>query len=255
MRTAFISDLHGNLEALRAVLADIESRDADRILCLGDTVNYGPNPAECLAIVRRLDGTLLGNHEEAVLKEPVGFNPVASAAARWTRSVLEPGFASGRPKWELWTFMGRLPVRHEEGEMLLVHAAPQSPTDEYLLPSDVDPVLGKLSDRLKAAFELVTRVCFVGHTHLPGVFLESGEFLTPADLGGGHRVRDDVKAIYNVGSVGQPRDRDPRACYATYDGEAVRYHRVPYDAEATCAKVRAIRRLPDWCGERLLAGR
>ncbi len=254
MKTALVSDIHSNLEALRAVMADVESRDVDRVLCLGDVINYGPNPVECLRIVRKLDGTLMGNHEEAVLRQPLGFNKAAAEAAVWTRSVLRPGFFSDGGKSANWSFIETLPLRREEPSILFVHASPRAPTSEYLLPSDADPFLGEQSPKLTECFELIEHLCFVGHTHLPGVFLESCGFATPEDMGGELRVPNDKKLIINVGSVGQPRDRNPKACYVTYDGEVARYHRIAYDVETTCSKVKAVNGLPDWCGTRLLTG-
>jgi len=254
MKTAFISDLHGNLEAVSAVMADIESREADRVMCLGDVVNYGPDPVKCLRIVRKLELVLLGNHEEAVLHGPVGMNAVAAEAAGWTRSVLEPGFFSDGAKWANWQFIQGLPARHDEDSIVLVHGSPRAPTNEYLLPFDAEHTLGEPSARLKESFDMIERFCFVGHTHLPGVFMEQGVFATPAELDGELRIPKDGKLIVNVGSVGQPRDRDRRACYATFDGDVLRYHRVEYDAETTCAKVKAAKGLPDWCGDRLLTG-
>lgn len=254
MKTALVSDIHSNLEALLAVLADIESQDVSRTFCLGDIINYGPEPAACLRLVRRLDLTLLGNHEEAMLNRPFGFNPTAAEAAAWTRAALRPNFLSDGSKWANWEFMSDLPVRHDEDGVLFVHASPRSPTSEYLLPSDAELVLGSPSQKLTECFELTERICFVGHTHLPGVFRESGGFATPADLGGELRVPDGEKIIVNIGSVGQPRDHDPRACYVTFDGEVIRFRRVVYDAETTYAKVKAARGLPEWCGRRLLEG-
>ena len=254
MKTAFISDLHSNIEALQAVLADIEPRGVDRIICLGDVVNYGPDPAECLKIVRRLDLSLMGNHEEAVLHTPVGFNPIAAEAAAWTRSVLEPGLRAGAEKKANWEFMASRPLKHEEDGVLLVHASPREPTGEYLLPSDADLLLGEMSEKLAGCFELVERVCFVGHTHVPGVFTQGGDFLAPDEINGEYRLRNDAKVICNVGSVGQPRDRIRDACYVVFDGELIQYHRAPYDAETTCEKVKGIKGLPDRCGMRLLKG-
>ncbi|MFW6108054.1 MAG: metallophosphoesterase family protein [bacterium] len=254
MITAFVSDIHSNLEALRAVLADVEEQAPDRIVCLGDVVNYGPDPVRCLRIARTFDLVLLGNHEEAVLYEPIGFNVHARDAATWTRKVLEPTIFSDGAKWANWNFIRALPTRSEEDSVYLVHASPRDPTGEYLLPNEADPLLGEPSEKLVNCFEMIDRLCFVGHTHLPGVFREHGPFATPEDLGGEWRVPDDGKAIINVGSVGQPRDRNPDACYAMFDGEVVRYHRVAYDREKTCEKVKAIKGLPDRGGTRLLKG-
>ena len=254
MLTAFVSDIHANLEALESVLADIEQRSPDRVVCLGDVVNYGPDPAACLRGVRSLDLCLMGNHEEAVLGEPIGFNPVAAEAARWTRSVLLPGFLSDGSKSANWAFVSTLRLKHQEDGMLLVHASPRAPTTEYLLPSDADPILGEPSPKLVECFGLVDRVCFVGHTHLPGVFAGPAAFLSAGQLHNEFRVRKGEKAIINVGSVGQPRDRNPKACYATFDGELVQYHRLAYNVRKTRDKVLAAKGLPDWCGLRLLKG-
>jgi diadenosine tetraphosphatase ApaH/serine/threonine PP2A family protein phosphatase len=253
-KTALISDLHANLEALQAVLADIESRDCERILCLGDTINYGPDPVKVLEIVERLDLSLMGNHEEAVLYEPIGFNPQATEASKWTRSVLLPKKISSKERKEHWAFIEGRPYRHEEDSVLLVHASPREPTCEYLLPRDGEMIMGDLPDKLMANFELVKHVCFVGHTHLPGVFTETADFVSPDEIGGEYRVEPGSKAIINVGSTGQPRDHNVDASYAVYDGEVVRFHRVPYDVQTTCDKVKAIKGLPDRGGERLLLG-
>ena len=251
MLTAFVSDIHSNLEALEAVLADIEEQKPDRIICLGDVVNYGPNPVECLRIARRFELTLLGNHEEAVLGQPYGFNPVAAEAAKWTRDILKPGMMSDGSKRANWSFMQSLPLRHTEDGILLVHASPRAPTAEYLLPFDVDPIFG--AEKLTQCFQLVDNICFVGHTHIPGVFYESMRFQYPQEMGNELVVPRDEKIIVNIGSVGQPRDRNTRACYATYDGAVVRWRRVPYEMHKTCAKILKSA-LPPWCAKRLLKG-
>ena len=254
MITALVSDIHSNLEALRAVLADIEERRVDRIVCLGDVINYGPDPVKCLRIVRKMDLCLVGNHEEGVLYEPIGFNPQAVEAAKWTRSVLEPSFLSDGGKWANWEFIRTLPAKHEEDGLLLVHASPRDPTSEYLLPSDGELIMGEIPDKLAQCLNLVERACFVGHTHIPGVFTPSSGYASPGELGGEFRLGPGQKAIINVGSVGQPRDHDVRASYATYDGEVVRFRRVEYDTQTTCAKIKAIKGLPDRGGTRLLKG-
>jgi predicted phosphodiesterase len=254
MLTAFISDIHANLEALTAVMADIEDRSPDRIVCLGDTINYGPDPVECLHVVRTVQFSLLGNHEEAVLAQPIGFNPHAAEAARWTRRQLEPGLFSDGVRWADWQFINSLEPRRRDENVLLVHGSPRDPVGEYLLPNDGERILGDVSDKLVRNFALVDHLCFGGHTHIPGLFAEDDGFRSPADLDGEYRVEAGCKAIVNVGSVGQPRDGIVDACYATFDREVVRWHRIPYDAEVTCEKVKAIDGLPDRGGERLLTG-
>jgi diadenosine tetraphosphatase ApaH/serine/threonine PP2A family protein phosphatase len=253
-KTALISDVHANLEALLAVLADIETRDCERIFCLGDAINYGPDPVRVLELVERLDLMLMGNHEEAVLHEPIGFNPQAAQAAKWTRSVLLPGVLGGQGKRKHWAFIEQRPYRHEEDDVLLVHASPREPTSEYLLPRDGDRLMGEPTEKLAANFQLIKHLCFVGHTHIPGVFTETSEFASPSELESEYRVEPGTKAIINVGSTGQPRDHINQACYVTYDGEVVAFHRVPYDVETTCRKIKAIKGLPDRGGERLLLG-
>lgn len=252
MLTALISDIHANLEALTAVLEDIEKKKPDRIVCLGDVINYGPDPVKCLQMARRWDICLMGNHEEAMLTRPVGFNVIAVEAMKWTKNLIEPHLLSTGAKTANWNFIKNLPLRHVEGDVLLVHASPRQPTTEYILPNDVDMLLG--SDKLEKCFELIDRACFVGHTHLPGAFPIAGGYFHPDELGGEFWFRKGEKAIINVGSVGQPRDRNNKACYATFDGEAVKWYRVEYDFEKTMQKVLNARGLPEWCGKRLLKG-
>jgi len=251
MLTAFVSDIHSNLEALSAVLHDIDEHKPDRIICLGDIVNYGPNPAECLRIARRFDLALLGNHEEAVLGQPYGFNPVAAEAAKWTREALKPTLTSGGCKRANWDFMHSLPLRHTEDGLLLVHASPRAPTTEYLLPFDIDPLFG--SEKLEQCFQLVDKACFVGHTHIPGVFYESMRFQYPHEVNYELPLPRDEKIIVNIGSVGQPRDRDPRASYVLYDGSTVMWRRIPYEKHITYAKILKTA-LPPWCAKRLMKG-
>ena len=200
-----------------------------------------------------MDLALLGNHEEAVLYEPIGFNRWAAESAIWTRSILKPNCLSDGRKWANWEFLKALPLRHSEDGMLLVHASPREPTSEYLLPSDGELILGDASDKLIENLELVERICFVGHTHMPGVFTAAG-FQAPDELGGEFRLPPDAKAIVNVGSVGQPRDHIRDSSYVTYDGEVVRFHRVPYDVQKTCDKIKAIKGLAERNGLRLLHG-
>jgi predicted phosphodiesterase len=254
MLTAFVSDVHANLEALHAVMADIEERNPDRIVCLGDTINYGPNPVECLHTIRKAAFSLLGNHEEAVMGQPIGFNPHAAEAARWTRRQFVPSLFSDGVRWADWRFMRSLEVRRREGTVLLVHGSPRDPVGEYLLPHDGELILGDVSDKMTANFALIDHLCFVGHSHIPGVFVEGDGFTSPSELGHEYRIEDGQKAILNVGSVGQPRDHIVDASYATFDGEVVRWRRIPYDFATTCAKVKAIRGLPDRGGARLLVG-
>jgi diadenosine tetraphosphatase ApaH/serine/threonine PP2A family protein phosphatase len=246
---AVISDIHGNLEAMQAVCADIALKKVQSIFCLGDVVGYGPDPAACLDRAMDFDFTIMGNHDHAVFMEPGGFNTPAENAVFWTRRVLdgEPDEALRRRRWE---FLARMDEYRETDSVLFVHGSPRRPMHEYLFPDEAELSL----QRLMETFDLVKHVCFVGHTHLPGVFTETYEYLTPSQIGHKFTI-GERKAILNVGSVGQPRDLDPRACYVTVDGREVRWHRVPYDHKTTMEKILATSELDEFLANRLAEGR
>jgi predicted phosphodiesterase len=255
--TAIISDIHANLEALRAVLADIDSRGVSRVICLGDIIGYGPDPGPCVDLVReRCEWSLMGNHDFGVLYEPTNFNRAAESAAYWTRDRLdqEPDDQIRRARYE---FLGQLRVRVVETcpdgrtSLLASHGSPRRPINEYIFPEDVD----EAPDKLATIFERVAKVCVVGHTHVPGVFTDEPDFYPPGELTDSmYLFNETEKAIVNVGSVGQPRDMDPRASYVILDERGVRFCRVAYDVEAVVAKIRAIPQLPEQLAERLLRG-
>lgn len=261
MKRAIISDIHGNLEALQAVLSDIDRQKVDQIACLGDIVGYGPNPCECVKLVRdRCQLVLLGNHDQGALFDPDGFNVGAERAIRWTRAQIEHHDAS--PKHaanQLMDFIGELPRTRVEGDFLFVHGSARRPIEEYVFPEDIYNPL-----KMEHIFELVGRYCFQGHTHIPGVFITVPDFLTPETSSGGEEWRHTLpepKAMVNVGSVGQPRDGDPRASYVIVESGApgdevvVRFRRVPYPADVTCRKIHAIADLDNYLGDRLLLGK
>ena len=250
---AILSDIHGNLEALRAVLADIDARGIDTIYCLGDVIGYGPDPCACIDLVaERCALTLLGNHDQASLFDPEGFNKTAERAIFWTRRTLETS-RGGDKRFE---FLGELPRTVSEpgvntgleGDLLFVHGSARNPLNEYVFPEDIynGPKMGKI-------FALVGKHCFQGHTHIPGVFSEELDFLSPLDLDGKYDLGDG-KALVNVGSVGQPRDGDPRASYVTLDGSAVEFRRVEYDHRETAAKIYDTPELDNYLGDRLANG-
>ena len=252
MRQALISDIHGNLEALTQVLADIASQKVDRIVCLGDIVGYGPNPCECLdQVMRKCDLTILGNHDQAALFDPEGFNPVALRAIYWTRDELDrgPGPASvinGR-----WDFLSELPKFHQQENILFVHGSPRDATNEYVFPETIYD-----QARMKVLFDRVKHLCFQGHTHMPGVFTTDGEFITPDECNYRFMLSDE-KLMTNVGSVGQPRDEDPRSCYVIVDDakQEIEFRRVEYDFEKTIEKIYATQDLDNMLGDRLRGGR
>src|SRR6476661_8123002 len=124
---AIVSDIHSNLEALTAVLAEIERRGVEEIVCLGDVIGYGPNPLECLDLVRqRCKVSLMGNHDFAVMYEPYNFNSGAESASYWTRQQFEDE-TDRQKRADRWRFLGQLPVRHKTDQFLAVHASPRRP--------------------------------------------------------------------------------------------------------------------------------
>jgi diadenosine tetraphosphatase ApaH/serine/threonine PP2A family protein phosphatase len=253
VRTAIISDIHANLEALLAVLDHTDGQNVDSMVCLGDTLGYGPNPVECVELIAdKCQWCLLGNHDYGALYEPTNFNAVAEQAAYWTRAQFEaePDADKAAQRWE---FLGRLRVRVGYGDFLCVHGSPRRPINEYLFPEDAinSPV------KMQQVFDRVTKFCMVGHTHVPGVFTDEPDFYPPEDLGGIYKLNDNERAIINPGSVGQPRDLDPRASYAILDHEAgqVEFHRLEYDIDTVVDKIYAIPELSNWLGDRLREGR
>lgn len=241
MRYAVLSDIHGNLEALGAVLADLAS-EADGVLCLGDVVGYGADPVACLeAVATRAQAITAGNHEHGVtgLLDLRWFNPYARAAAEWTHGRLDDDHRQ---------YVGSLPLVAEVEGAMLVHASPRNPEAwDYLLSPE---------DGYEAFAAFATRLCFVGHSHQPGAWSlgSSGPAYAPGSvdlvLAAGRRY------IVNVGSVGQPRDRDPRAAYALWDVERSRVtiRRVAYDV--ACAQRKIVDAgLPRFLSDRLGVGR
>lgn len=255
MAIALISDLHSNIEALTEVLKDVKAHGLKDIYCLGDLVGYGPNPAEVIEMCFETKICLLGNHDEGVLKSAYGFSPIAKGAVDWTRDQLRPGFFSGARKKRMWTFLRGLPVVFKVDDILFVHASPRDPVMEYILRSDCMDLFGKPSDKIVDIFAKVEWLCFAGHTHDPGVITEDGRFLRPADIEGKFTFEKGKRYIINVGSVGQPRDGDTRACYAIFDGESVQFRRVEYDYRKTMEKIFTVPRLDRKLGERLAVGK
>jgi len=217
MRLALISDIHSNLEALDACFRAIDRARVDRVACLGDMVGYGASPNDCLdAIRRRVDHAIVGNHDAAVIDaaEAEYFNGDARAAVEWTRAGLTD---------ENLAYLKSLPLTDRVGDdVLLVHAAPGDPAAWHYV------FQGRDAEPEFEAF--VERLCFNGHTHLPAFFvLRNGrvEHRSPPH----YRLPEDARALVNVGSVGQPRDGDPRASFCIYDAaeRSLEIMRVEYD--------------------------
>ena len=248
MKRAIISDIHGNLEALQAVLDDFSKRDVDEIYCLGDVIGYGPNPCECLDVAMDFKVCILGNHDHGALFDPEAFSSGAERAIFWTRQQLEAETGE-QQRIRRWDFLCELQRNHREGDLLFVHGSARSPLNEYIFPEDVYN-----SQKMTRVFQLIQQYCFQGHTHVPGVFTDSNEFFSPPDINNRYRLSSD-KVMVNVGSVGQPRDGDPRSCYVTLEEQQVEFHRVEYPQQETANKIFGIPDLDDSLGERLLAGR
>jgi predicted phosphodiesterase len=247
VKRALISDIHSNLEGLEAVLADIQSQGITEIYCLGDIIGYGPNPCECIDRVMKCDMCLLGNHDQGALFDPEGFNAGAERAIFWTRDQLENSrTGSSTARWE---FLGELPRNRREDGVLYVHGSARNPLNEYVFPEDIyNP------RKMEKIFALIEKTCFQGHTHVPGVFTQNLNFLSPEEIGHQYRLTGE-KTMINVGSVGQPRDGDRRACYVVLEDDLVTFRRVDYPAEITRDKIYAIPELENFLGDRLLVGR
>jgi diadenosine tetraphosphatase ApaH/serine/threonine PP2A family protein phosphatase len=256
VRVLIVSDIHANLAAFDAVLRDAAARGPiDVVWNLGDCVGYGPQPVECIARLRELRALMVaGNHERAATGaiSTADFNPNAAAAAAWTRDQLgeeEVSYLDALPE------VTRAKVGQDAGqdpEFTLVHGTLREPIWEYLHSHDA--AIGHL--RLQE-----TALGLVGHTHVPMLVLEDEAAAQGCELyhladGEAVELTAGRKMVINPGSVGQPRDRDPRAAYAMYDTEraVVTLHRVEYDIGATQALMEAAG-LPRWLIERLSAGR
>jgi diadenosine tetraphosphatase ApaH/serine/threonine PP2A family protein phosphatase len=226
MRYAILGDIHSNLAAFEAVLSDADDRGGfDKIWCLGDVVGYGPDPNECIERLRQLEHVCIaGNHDWAAIgnMDTADFNPVAALACKWTAQQLTA---------ENIEYLKSLPLKICQNNFTLVHGSPREPIWEYLLSIEG-------AQENFAHFE--TNYCLVGHSHVPLIFeLIDSEadykiFSEETDLELG-----EIRMIINPGSVGQPRDGDPRASYVLYDASAgiVHHYRVEYDIPATQKKM------------------
>ena len=252
MKRALISDIHSNLEALHAVLADVKEQEIEEVYCLGDVVGYGPNPRECIDQIMKCDVCLLGNHDQGALFDPEGFNTGAERAIFWTRSQLEDCSGEAEDGVLRWDFLGELPRNHRDGPYLFVHGSARNPLNEYVFPEDIYN-----RRKMEKIFALVEKYAFQGHTHVPGVFTEDFRFFSPEEVDHVFEFTDE-KAMINVGSVGQPRDGDPRSCYVILQDEPVpqvRFRRVDYPREETIQKIYDIPELDNFLGDRLRDGR
>jgi predicted phosphodiesterase len=261
-RIAIISDIHSNMAALEAVLGDIDQQHVDAIYCLGDVVGYGPEPVEAMSWILDVcepGKVICGNHDHASIYEPIGFNAEARQAAIWTNKQIRGGFFGFfTGKSQRWNWLKNLPQQFTEDDVMYVHASPRNPMEEYILEEHTRGIsyLGEDPRQLlEENFALIEHTCFIGHTHRPGVVTgDDFAWHTLRDLDQ-HWDIDDRKTIINVGSVGQPRDGDPRSCYVIFDGASIEWRRVEYDVEHTRRLIHANANLGKHLGDRLLVGR
>jgi len=242
MRYGIFSDIHSNLEALEAVIQAYKKEDIDKYLCVGDIVGYATNPGECIERIKALTMTIVaGNHDWASVNlfSTDYFNPLAKEAISWTQRNLDEG---GR------YFLEQLMLIYKNEDLTMVHGTLDEPGDFNYMTDD---------DIAFRTFELLeTDICFVGHTHVPGVFIKSENNHIRYREDNNTNIKEDSKYIINVGSVGQPRDGDPKAAYCIYDTDKknIQIKRVNYDTQTTRKKIIA-EVLPRFFGERLIIGR
>lgn len=240
---ALISDVHGNLEALTAVMKDIEDNTAaEKIAFLGDAVGYGANPNEVLQILNaRCELKLMGNHDYTAigLLDAADFNPYARQAMEFTAAVLNS---------ESISILASLKLTGETSDMQMVHATPDAPAAwNYCL---------SIHEAERQFQHFQKRICFLGHSHKPIVYGHDYAGATVALRPDKIALEKESRYIVNIGSVGQPRDGDPRACYALFDADTdtIDYRRVAYDVATAQAKMAAAN-LPDYLIERLSSGK
>lgn len=242
MKAAVISDIHSNLEALQTVIKDVKKRRIKKILCLGDLVGYGADPNECVALcLKESDLTVAGNHDWAALNRTDinTFNPVAAEAIRWTQQQLNDKNAK---------ILNKLQLSEKIDDLVLVHASPRNPEEWHYMFS--------LEEYKKQFAFFNKQICFVGHSHMPGAAFQDANGYTDSVRDNPFPLIDSRRYIINVGSVGQPRDLDPRACYVIYDGNrrTIEFIRLEYNIPRAQQKVLDAG-LPEVLADRLLVGR
>jgi len=238
MKIAVISDIHANLEALEICLKKIEELKADKIICLGDLVDYCAQPNECVELVKKYsDVTLLGNHDEAQYNYSLvsGFSENAMISSIHTRTVIDPAYID---------YFKLLPYTYSEDNILFVHSSPYEPEGYHYILTE---------GRAQLNFSYFEeKICFIGHSHIPVLFQEIGEEVREVEPG---NVLESGRYIINVGSVGQPRDGNPHLSFGFIDTETLEYQnvRVYYPAEVTAHKI--LREgLPEYLADRIIKG-
>jgi predicted phosphodiesterase len=226
MRYAILADIHANLAAFEAVLRDIEEKGGvDELWCLGDIVDYGPDPSACIELLRKHNPVcVVGNHDLGAIGrlDLSNFNPAAAISCQWTARQLSRSDIQ---------YLESLPLTVTKGDFVLVHGSPAEPIFEYIVSTSIAAKNFSFYD---------TPYCLVGHTHVPLAFKKSDAGSSTITLSPGiGLVLSKHRTIINPGGVGQPRDGDPRASYAIYEseGSVLRLYRVPYDIDVTQEKM------------------
>lgn len=241
MKFAILSDIHSNLEALQVVLAHAREQKCTHYVCLGDVVGYGPNPKECMEIIRGLDcPVVMGNHDEycGSNNELTGFNPMAADGIKWTRAQINDDDKA---------WLRGLRYSRIVESFTIVHATLD-------LPERWAYVFDKLAAAASINYQR-TAVCFNGHTHVPIAFVR-GDKGIQGGLYSKIKIEVGRKYFINCGSIGQPRDRNPKAAYVTFDllNNLIELHRLDYDFATTQKKIRAAG-LPESLAERIALGK
>lgn len=261
------------MEALSVVIRDIGAEDIDEILCLGDIVGYGPDPEACIdEVMSRARWSLMGNHDYALLHGPEGFNPIAAAVIRATadrmgadakadaacphaeQSRSLPCLAIADSSRRRWRYVENLSSSRSEGDILYVHGSPLDSIFEYVFPDRFGGAWRP--GRIRDLMAVVPWIAFCGHTHFPCAIASDLTCYYPRDGESRLHLDRDRKYIVNTGSVGQPRDGDPRASYVLFDEAvgAVEWRRLAYDIAAVSAKIEVMCGKNNWCARRLWKG-
>lgn len=257
---AVISDIHGNYIALQAVFADIYKRNIDQIVCLGDIVGYGPEPEQCLKAVRENCCLCVrGNHDHGLVEMPLGFNTIAYEAVQWTRGQVRPHWFSSVEKRQNWQFLQHTINGVAKKECWrFCHGSPRDPLMEYIEDDNLRTSASRnalRSKRLELLQKISPDTCFVGHTHIPGIIADNLQFYPPTQVQNQWLLWPGRPTLVNVGSVGQPRDGDNRACYVTVaEQNIIQFHRVIYDVRTVMNKILRVNELNEQLAHRLLYG-
>lgn len=260
---AIFSDIHGNLEAFQAALVDAEQHGAQHFVCLGDLVGYGPDPIACIELVMNWPTVTRGFYDHSAMTggdlhgwgSPIVKNTIFHFRKEMVRQKKESAIGK---------YLANLPISIKDQNAFYSHSVPGQPNGYFLYPEEI--YSPQNLDQVATKFD---RLCFCGHTHLPGIFegqkeesrVRSGEssehswkYISAEGLNRPYDVLAE-KTICNVGSVGQPRDENPSACYVLFDHGQLIHRRVEYDIEKTISKIKSIDETDDFLIKRLLSGR